>query len=69
VMLLHGLVATKSKLLKKAKSFLAKLLGLKKPKAKSNVADHIAPIPRQFVSIHILGDRKDIRDAYGNEKL
>jgi hypothetical protein len=58
-----------NKILNKAKTFLAKLLGLKKAVKRECIGEPVKAIARPFVSIHILGNKKDKKDTFDNETL
>lgn len=51
----------------KVKAFFVKLLGLEITKVKTTLTER--PIPREHMSIIILGNKKDRRDGNGNELL
>ncbi len=55
--------------LKKGMRFIAKLLGLEKTEGKADLTNIIPQAPRPHVAVHVLGNKKDKRDANGNEMI
>ena len=60
----------KDKVCHKIKNFIAKIAGLKKPKKHDiDLTEPTQQLPRRFVGVHILGDKKDAEDIHGNETI
>ena len=55
------------KLFTKIKEIVCKMLGLENPQKEASIMNKA--IPRPFVGVHILGNKKDDYDAHGNEML